>query len=241
MTEKPGFDIFRAALPYPDKRAQIGLQLTDIEALGFTHDGVRAQMYYDHWHPTSKVKHVEPARPPRRNNAALKKFRRGRIPGFLVGIPVAFALVWLIVTAAQGAIVRAQAEHVAAEQQTGLIGKATDYVLGTGQDQAYTGIIDWAGCEVALANGTVPIPKDHPGYSPALDANHDGLACDPAAGEIKSLIGDDIPETSTDVYYPDCIAVWGSLGRALNSADPGYETPRLDTDGDGTACTTPFG
>jgi hypothetical protein len=37
-------------------------------------------------------------------------------------------------------------------------------------------------------------------------------------------------------YYDNCTDVWNSIGRPLNRGEPGYETPRLDREGDGVAC-----
>lgn len=39
-------------------------------------------------------------------------------------------------------------------------------------------------------------------------------------------------------YYQNCTDVWNTIGRPIHSNDPGYTTPKLDKDGDGTACET---
>ena len=44
------------------------------------------------------------------------------------------------------------------------------------------------------------------------------------------------PAPKPDVYYENCTDVWNAIGRPLTKSDPGYETPRLDRDGDGVAC-----
>lgn len=37
-------------------------------------------------------------------------------------------------------------------------------------------------------------------------------------------------------YYDNCTDVWNSIERPLRRGEPGYETPRLDREGDGIAC-----
>src|SRR6478735_3981038 len=38
---------------------------------------------------------------------------------------------------------------------------------------------------------------------------------------------------SADAYYKDCTAAWNAGVAPLHEGDDGYETPRLDRDGDG--------
>jgi len=39
-----------------------------------------------------------------------------------------------------------------------------------------------------------------------------------------------------NVYYDNCTAVRAAGAAPLYAGQPGYETPRLDRDGDGVAC-----
>jgi uncharacterized protein with LGFP repeats len=71
-----------------------------------------------------------------------------------------------------------------------------------------------------------------------------GAAQDFACGSIRwtpgtgaVVVGCGTPP-SDPVYYANCTEVWNAIGRPLLSSDPGYETPRLDRDGDGVACET---
>src|SRR5262249_48077884 len=41
---------------------------------------------------------------------------------------------------------------------------------------------------------------------------------------------------SADAYYKNCAAAWDAGVAPLHEGDDGYETPRLDRDGDGIAC-----
>lgn len=52
--------------------------------------------------------------------------------------------------------------------------------------------------------------------------SHNGTAQNPGGG--------------SGVYYANCDAVRAAGKAPLHRGDPGYETPRLDRDGDGTAC-----
>jgi hypothetical protein len=70
-----------------------------------------------------------------------------------------------------------------------------------------------------------------------------GAAQDFACGSIQWMPGSGAVvvgcgPSSGPVYYENCTDVWNAIERPLYRTDPGYETPRLDRDGDGVACET---
>ena len=71
-----------------------------------------------------------------------------------------------------------------------------------------------------------PVTPD-PTHAPTSVDQHIHDPAAPATGTSTS---------SGSVYYANCAAVRAAGKAPLHRGDPGYETPRLDRDGDGTAC-----
>ncbi|RSX52412.1 excalibur calcium-binding domain-containing protein [Bifidobacterium callimiconis] len=66
-----------------------------------------------------------------------------------------------------------------------------------------------------------------------------GSSDDRIISVLVSEIKDDEPQSTpgnrSNVYYPNCKAVWNAVGHGIGRGDPGYSA-HLDADGDGRAC-----
>jgi hypothetical protein len=56
-------------------------------------------------------------------------------------------------------------------------------VTGLARERAPQSGDDWRRCDDARAAGTAPIYRGEPGYREGLDADNDGIACEPYRGQ----------------------------------------------------------
>jgi len=108
----------------------------------------------------------------------LKHHRRGRRPknsavNFLVGAGLI------------GAVVGMGSAATTPEGRTQLISAASDVAVATGMARARTPEDGdyWRRCDHARAAGSAPIYRGEPGYRDSLDADNDGIACEPYRGQ----------------------------------------------------------
>jgi hypothetical protein len=95
-------------------------------------------------------------------------------------------------------------------------------------------------CDAARADGAAPLYEGDPGYAPHLDADGDGVACEPyfrddESNEGGGNDGGDDGDGDSDTYYENCDAARADGAAPLHEGDPGYDD-HLDRDGDGVAC-----
>jgi hypothetical protein len=107
-----------------------------------------------------------------------KHRRRGRRPknsavNFLVGAGVVGAVVGLGSTA------------TTPKGRTELMSSASDVAVATGMARARAPQEGdyWRRCDDARAAGSAPIYRGEPGYCDGLDADNDGMACEPYRGQ----------------------------------------------------------
>jgi LPXTG-motif cell wall-anchored protein len=68
----------------------------------------------------------------------------------------------------------------------------------------------YANCDAVRAAGKAPLFRDQPGYRPALDSDHDGIACEVTGGNPR-------PSPSATVAAPPSPPVAGGLGELPNT------------------------
>ncbi|MBO3734709.1 excalibur calcium-binding domain-containing protein [Glycomyces niveus] len=90
-------------------------------------------------------------------------------------------------------------------------------------------------CDAARADGAAPLYEGDAGYAPHLDADGDGVACEPYAGNDDDDGGNGGGNGDSDAYYENCDAARADGAAPLFEGDPGYDD-HLDRDGDGVAC-----
>ncbi|MDA1361778.1 excalibur calcium-binding domain-containing protein [Glycomyces luteolus] len=92
-------------------------------------------------------------------------------------------------------------------------------------------------CDEARADGAAPLYEGEPGYAPHLDADGDGVACEPYFGDDPGGGNDDGGNGDSDAHYENCDEAMADGAAPLYEGDPGYDE-HLDRDGDGVACET---
>lgn len=94
-------------------------------------------------------------------------------------------------------------------------------------------------CDAVRAAGKAPLRRGQPGYRSALDADGDGIACEPhwrnTTPKPSKTAKPTTKSQSGSVYYKNCAAVRAAGKAPLHRGQPGYRKA-LDRDGDGIAC-----
>ncbi|MEV3935240.1 excalibur calcium-binding domain-containing protein [Glycomyces sp. NPDC049804] len=90
-------------------------------------------------------------------------------------------------------------------------------------------------CDAARADDAAPLYEGEPGYASHLDADGDGVACEPYFGDGENDGGGNEDNGDSDTYYENCAAARADGAAPLYEGDPGYSDD-LDRDGDGVAC-----
>ncbi|GAB3538979.1 hypothetical protein GCM10027403_26530 [Arthrobacter tecti] len=97
----------------------------------------------------------------------------------------------------------------------------------------------FANCEEAFLAGAAPLYLGGPGYSPDLDGDSDGVACEtapaPAPVPVPAPAPAPAPAPPADVYYENCAAARAAGAAPVYEGQPGY-APHLDGNSDGVGC-----
>lgn len=102
--------------------------------------------------------------------------------------------------------------------------------------------VRYRNCDAARSAGVTPIHRGQPGYSRRLDADHDGIACEPHehASEPRTQTPETAPRnlhraSMPTAAYPSCARARAAGAAPLYRGDAGYNE-HLDRDNDGVAC-----
>jgi hypothetical protein len=95
-------------------------------------------------------------------------------------------------------------------------------------------------CAAAADAGAFNIPAGAPGYSPALDRDNDGIACEKSAASVPAPVEQPAQpaqpvQPAPSVYYANCSAARAAGAAPVYVGQPGYAS-HLDRDGDGVGC-----
>ncbi|MEV6791728.1 excalibur calcium-binding domain-containing protein [Streptomyces sp. NPDC051320] len=112
--------------------------------------------------------------------------------------------------------------------------------------KATSATVYYRNCAAVRAAGAAPIRRGQPGYAPHLDADGDGIGCEPYSGGGSSggssgestggsSGGSSSSGGSGSTYYQNCDAVRAAGAAPIHVGDPGYAR-HLDRDGDGVGC-----
>lgn len=124
----------------------------------------------------------------------------------------------------------------------------------TSTSSAAVPVVLYASCDEARDAGVAPLRKGDRGYTPELDRDGDGIACEPVvpkATKVAPSITYAAPKPNTpkptaaaglvggggggSTYYANCKAVRAAGAAPIHRGEPGYSS-KLDRDGDGVAC-----
>lgn len=146
-----------------------------------------------------------------------------------------------------------QAEHDAMAR---VLSDCSDFLAPTNQTspeptpepQPTVEVKAFASCAEASAAGAAPLYSGQPGYSPNLDGDSDGVACEVAPAPAPAPAPDPVPAPApapapvpapapapAPAPYPNCKAARAAGAAPVLIGQPGYG-PHLDGDGDGVGC-----
>lgn len=86
----------------------------------------------------------------------------------------------------------------------------------------------YANCAAARAAGAAPVNRGEPGYAAHLDADGDGVGCEPAPAYVP-------PPAPVTAPFKNCAAARAAGAAPVHRGEPGYG-PHLDRDNDGIGC-----
>lgn len=95
------------------------------------------------------------------------------------------AVNFLVGAGVAGAVVGLGSAATAPEGRTQLMSAASDAAVATGMARARAPKVGdyWRRCDDARGAGSAPIYRSEPGYRDGLDADNDGIACEPYRGQ----------------------------------------------------------